>query len=158
APFRVFGELGLTRGLMVLAWFAGWAIPRVLLRSVAAVDFHSLAPITFGPYVAKFKWVSRQDPRPVPAPGASWRNYLRAELHVRLGVGQLRYDFMAQFYRDPLKTPIDGALPWDEQDAPFVKLAELVIAPCDLDDEPAAADEAFLSGLSFSPWHGLAEH
>lgn len=158
APFKVLRELGVVRGLKVFGWFAAWAVPRIALRSVAVVDFHSLAPITLGPYAVKFKWVSKQDPRPVPAPGASWRNHLRAELHARLRVGGLRYDFMAQFYRDPRSTPIEGALAWDERAAPFVKLGELTIPRCDLEGDAATADERYLAGLSFSPWHGLAEH
>jgi hypothetical protein len=158
APFKVFSELGLSRGLTVLGWFAAWAPARITLRSVAAVDFHSLAPIALGPYAVKFKWVSRQDPRPVPSPGASWRNYLRAELQARLRTQDLHYDFLAQFYRDPERTPLDGALAWRDADAPFVKLAELTIPRCDLESDQAKTDERHLESLSFNPWHGLAEH
>ena len=158
APFVILHKLGLAHGLQVIGWTVAWSLPRIVLKSAVVLDFHSLTPITLGPYAVKFKWVSRQDKRPLPTPGASWLNYLRAELHARLRAGDLRYDFMAQFYRDPLKTPIDGALAWGEQDAPFVKLGELTIARCDLDGEQARADERHLTGLSFNPWHGLVAH
>ncbi len=158
APFAILRQLGLAHGLQVIGWAVAWSLPRIFLKSVAVIDFYSLAPITLGPYAAKFKWVSRQDRRPLPTPGASWRNALRAELHARLKAGDLRYDFMAQFYRDPIKTPIDGAPLWSERDAPFVKLGELTIPRCDLDSEQAKADERHLAALSFNPWHGLTEH
>lgn len=157
APFQVFSELGLARGLEVLGWFAAWALPRVALNSVAGVDFHSLAPIALGPYAVKFKWAARQGGPPASADGG-WRNPLRAELAARLRGGELRWDFLAQFWRDPTTTPLDGARAWREADAPFVKLAELTIGSCDLASEAAAADERRLETLSFSPWHGLAEH
>ena len=158
APFVVVSRLGLAHGLQVIGWAIAWSLPRIFLKSAVVIDFYSLAPITLGPYAIKFKWVSRQDKQPLPTPGASWRNHLRAELHARLRAGDLRYDFMAQFYRDPAKTPIDGAPLWSEQDAPFVKLGELTVARCDLDSEQANADERHLAGLSFNPWHGLTEH
>ena len=154
--FQVLGRLGLADGMRVIAWGLGWGLKRPFLRSALSLDFHGLAPITLGPHAVKFKWASRQGPARAPA----WfrRNHLREDLHARLRAGDLRYDFLVQFYVDERRTPIDGAYAWREDDAPFVKLAELIVPRCDPDGDQARADELHLDGMTFNPWHALPAH
>lgn len=71
----------------------------------------------------------------------------------------MRFDFIAQFYVDENITPIEnGAYEWNEPNAPYVKLAELVIKQRDLDSYQARLDERHIDSLSFNPWHGIEEH
>ena len=158
APVKLVQSLGLVQTLRVLGWALGWTPRRLLTRSVTTEDFYSTVPITIGPHAVKFKWQSRQLPTATKLLGASWWNYLRDDLRQRLSAGELRFDFMVQFYVDPVKTPIDGAYAWKPEDAPFVKLAELAIPRCDIDSYEAKREERHLNGLSFNPWHAIAEH
>jgi hypothetical protein len=141
-----------------MVWALCWAPRRLLLPSVTTEDFYSTVPITIGPHAVKFKWQSRQSPDTKRPPGATWCNYLRDDLRHRLAEGDLRFDFMVQFYVDPIKTPIDGAYAWKPEHAPFVKLAELVIPRCDIEAAEAKREERHLNGASFNPWHAIAEH
>jgi hypothetical protein len=158
APIKLVQGLGLAQALRVVRWTLGWTPRRLLLRSVTTEDFHSAVPITIGPHAVKFKWQSLQLAAAKRPPGASWCNYLRDDLRQRLAEGDLRFDFMVQFYVDPVKTPIDGAYAWQPDDAPFVKLAELTIPRCDIGSSDAKREERHLNGLSFNPWHAVAEH
>ncbi len=153
APFRLIGGLGLRKALRVIGWTLGWTPRRLFLRSAATEDFHGIAPISIGETPIKFAWISRQRRGPR---GRGWRNYLRDDLRQRLGQGDLAFEFVVQFHVDPATTPIDSGFPWKGQ--PWVKLAELVIPRCDLDAEESTARENQLNGLSFNPWHALAEH
>ena len=45
-------------------------------------------------------------------------------------------------------------MPWEEKDAPFVKVARLRIPCCELDD--GLRDK--VNRLSFTPWHATDEH
>jgi hypothetical protein len=158
APVKLVQGLGLAQTLRVVGWTLGWTPRRLLLRSVTTEDFHGIVPITIGPHAVKFKWQSRQRPLATRPRGASWCNYLRDDLRQRLADGDLHFDFLVQFYVDPVKTPIDGAYAWNSADAPFVKLAELTIPRCDIDSSEAKREEYDLNGLSFNPWHAIAEH
>jgi hypothetical protein len=156
APLVLVRGLGLARTLTVMLWTLRWTPRRLLLRSVTTEDFYSEVPITLGPHAVKFKWRSRQ--QPAAARGGSWRNWFRDELRQRLAGGDLRYDFLVQFYVDPVKTPIDGAAEWKPADAPLVKLAELLVSRRDLDAAETRREESYLDGVSFTPWHAIAEH
>ena len=157
APLQLIDGLGIAHALKVMAWTLGWTPRRLRLRSVATEDYFSVTPICIGPHAVKFKWQSRQAALP-PRRSDSWRNYLRDDLRRRLAAGDLRFDFLAQFYADAARTPIDGAAAWPEPAAPFLRLAELRIPACDLDSEQARHDERMVNGLSFNPWHAIAAH
>jgi hypothetical protein len=154
APFKLVQGLGFSHAMTVVLWALKWSLRRIPLRSVTTEDFYGGAPIAIGPHAVKFKWQSHQKKLPRP-PGASWLNYLRDDLRRRLLDGDLRFDFLVQFYADPVTTPLDGAYAWD---TPFVKLAELTIPSCDIDSHEAKAEEHRLRDLSFNPWHAIAEH
>src|SRR5208282_4206657 len=150
--------LGLASALRVMLWTLRWTPHRLLLRSATTENFYSEVPITIGPLAAKFKWQSRQQTSAARTRGASFRNYFRDEVRQRLAEADLRYDFLAQCYVDPMRTPIDGAAEWKPGDAPFVKLAELTIARRDLDAPETKREENWLNSVSFNPWHAIAEH
>jgi Dyp-type peroxidase family len=158
APVVLVRGLGLAQALRVMLWTLRWTPRRLLLRSVATEDFYSDVPITIGPHAVKFKLQSRQPTTVATTRNASWRNYLRDDLRQRLAEADLRYDFMVQFYVDPVKTPIDGAAEWKPVDAPFVKLAELTIHRRDIDSTETKREESYLAGVAFNPWHAIAEH
>jgi deferrochelatase/peroxidase EfeB len=157
APVKLVQGVGLVHALSVVSWALRRSVRRMLVNSVTTEDYYSEAPITIGPHAVKFKWQSCQTSGRRP-PGASWRNYLRDDLRRRLASGDLRFDFMVQFYADPIRTSIDGAYAWDTADAPFVKLAELTIPQCDMDGLDAKQDEQLLRDMTFNPWHAIAEH
>jgi hypothetical protein len=157
APFKLIQGLGVTQALRVMLWTLAWTPRRLLLRSVATEDFYSAVPITIGPHAVKFKWRAR--PQAATNVGhRSWSNYFRDDLRQRLADGDLHFDLLVQFYLDPVRTPIDGAYPWKVQDAPFVKLAELTVSRRDVDSEEAKREERHINGVSFNPWHAIAEH
>jgi len=156
APFKMARRLGVARAMQSLLWTLHWLPRRLLLRSIAEEGFHSLTPMTIGPHAVKFMWCPRSPATEAPR---SWhRNHLRDELKQRLTRGAIRYDFLVQFYADDHKTPIDGTFAWRPEDAPWVKLAELIIPPCDLDAAQSRRTEAWLDSVSFNPWHAIAEH
>jgi len=126
-------------------------------RSLALESYWSNVPIRLGPYAVKFKW---QPAQPTMRAGRApfSRNYLRDELNGRLKQNDITFDFMVQFYVDARKTPIDGAFGWKPANAPFVKLAELVIRRRDLDSEQAKQEDRYVDSLSFNPWHELDAH
>jgi len=66
------------------------------------------------------------------------------------------FDFLVQLYVDDEKPPIEDPMyAWQEQDAPFIKLATIKIPAQKFDfEERKRLDE----GLSFTPWHTLPEH
>ena len=62
-------------------------------------------------------------------------NFLRDELADRLRKADLVLDFLVQFYVDDVRTPIeDTSVPWRPEDTPLLKVAQLRIPRCDLDD------------------------
>jgi hypothetical protein len=140
-----------------------WRIMKALIstvilsrvRSMATEQFSSTAPIKFGPYAVKFTV------RPAAGTDATTRfrwakNFLRDELADRLRKADLVFDFLLQFYVDDTRTPIeDTSIAWD---APLLKVAELRIAKCDLDQPQAKALSEAVNRLSFSPWHATEDH
>jgi hypothetical protein len=109
----------------------------------ATSQFHSCAPIAWGPYAAHVHLV------PV---GAS-RNLLAArdwgaDVRERIAKGPLHWLVQAQFYIDPGLTPIeDGRKPWR---GPKLTVGRLVA--------DGLADAAQVEADHFDPWMALAEH
>ena len=68
-------------------------------------------------------------------------------------------DFLLQFYVDEARTPIeDTSIPWKPDNAPLVKVAQVRIPRCDLDDPAAHALSQAVDQLSLSPWHATEDH
>jgi hypothetical protein len=153
--WRALGRREATRILIAL-------IRTVLLskvRSMATEHFSSTAPIKYGPYAVKFTV------RPAEGTAAttgrfSWgTNFLRKELTDRLRKADLILDFLVQFYADVEHTPIeDTSVPWNPQDVPPLKVAQLRILRCDLDNPETSELSARIDKFSFSPWHATEDH
>jgi len=149
APFKVLFGLGLVKTFKLLRWALGWLPRRLFLRSAFDQSYCGVAPISIGSTPVKFLW------RPVPGKPASRQtgdDRLRKDIAERLELGEVRYDFLVQFFQDEQRTPLDGGWAWS--DAPWVRVAELVVLPGALD----MALEAKVDGLAFNPWHGLEAH
>jgi hypothetical protein len=138
------------------------AIDRTVLhsdvRSMATEEFSGTAPVKFGPYAVKFtvrpaqKTAATTD-RPLT------NDFLREELADRLCKADLMFDFLVQFYVDDVHTPIeDTSVPWRPEDAPLLKVAQLRIPRCDLDDPESRKLSKKIDRLSFSPWHATEDH
>jgi hypothetical protein len=125
------------------------------VRSMVTEQFSSTAPIKLGPYAVKFTV------RPAAGTAATINrpltsNFLRDELADRLRKADLVLDFLVQFYVDDARTPIeDTSIAWD---APLVKVAQVRIPRCDLDDPDTRALSEKVDQLSFSPWHATEDH
>jgi hypothetical protein len=138
------------------------AIDRTVLhsdvRSMATEEFSGTAPIKFGRYAVKFTV------RPARKTAASTdrpltNDFLREELADRLRKADLMFDFLVQFYVDDVHTPIeDTSVPWQPEDAPLLKVAQLRIPRCDLDDPESRKLSKKIDRLSFSPWHATEDH
>ncbi len=109
----------------------------------ATAQFHSCAPVAWGPYAAHVHV------RPVGAGRnlLAWRDW-GADVRDRIARGPLRWDLQAQFYVNPKRTPIeDGRQVWR---APKLVVGNLVC------DSLADADE--VEADHFDPWSALVEH
>jgi len=128
------------------------------VRSMATEEFSGTAPIKFGPYAVKFTV------RPAQGTAATTDrrltdDFLREELADRLRKADLVLDFLVQFYVDDGRTPIeDTSVPWRPEDTPLLKVAQLRIPRCDLDDQRTREQSEKIDRLSFSPWHATEDH
>lgn len=128
------------------------------VRSVATEHYSGTAPIKLGPYAIKFTVQPAEGTEP-PSRLSRTDDFLREELADRLRKGDLRFDFVLQFYVDNVRTPIeDTSVLWKPEFAPFVKVAQLRIPSCDLDDPLIRARSDVIDQYAFSPWHTIEDH
>lgn len=157
----LFGKLRRSIGLwqatrIVIALIRTVVLSRV--RSMATEHYASTAPIKFGAYAAKFT-VQPAPRTPAPARRFLTADFLREELADRLRDEDLVMEFMAQFYVDDRRTPIEKtSVQWKERHARKVKVAELRIPRCDLNDPATHEQSEKIDRLSFSPWHATEDH
>jgi len=155
--FTLARTVGFLESLRIVLAFAR-TVPFSRVRSLVTEQFSSTAPLQLGPYAVKFTV------RPQEGTAAATRrprtdNFLRDELADRLRKGDLILDFLLQFYVNDTRTPIeDTSIRWKPAYAPFVKVAQVRIPCCELDDPDARALSAAVDQLSFSPWHATEEH
>jgi hypothetical protein len=127
--------------------------PMAMLKQAAAVarpfsgfatsDFHSCAPLAWGPYAAHVHVSAFSASRNLLA----WRDW-GADVRDRIARGPLRWHVQAQFYTDPKDTPIeDGRAPW--------RSAKETVAVLEAD---ALADADEVEADHFDPWAALADH
>lgn len=128
------------------------------VRSMATEHFSSTAPIKFGPYAVKFT-VRPAEGTAETTDRRLTHDFLREELADRLRKADLVLDFLVQFYVDNANTPIeDTSVPWRPENAPLLKVAQLRIPRCDLDDQRTRELSDKIDKLSFSPWHATEDH
>ncbi len=108
----------------------------------ATETFNTALPIAIGPYAGKVRLAPDN-------PGPPSRKDFEQDMRDRLAAGPLTYDMAVQFFVDEATTPIeDPTKVWPEAQAPFVKVARLVLETVFDGAEP----------LRFDPWGGLADH
>lgn len=79
-------------------------------------------------------------------------DYLHDVLASTLREREMCFEFRLQVRAGTAMSVEDSRTEWLEEDAPFVRVARLVIPTQTL------APEAFCEDLSFTPWHSLPEH
>jgi hypothetical protein len=133
-------------------------VPFSKVRSMVTEHYSSTAPIKLGPYAVKFTVRPAAGTEPT-ARRTLTENFLRDELASRLRKGDVVLDFLVQFYLDDARTPIeDTSVPWRPEVSPLVKVAQVRIPRCDLDDPEARKLSEAVDQLSFSPWHATEGH
>ena len=157
----LFGKLrrsiGLLQALRIMN-IIFWTIRLSRVRSMATEHFSSTAPIKFGPYAAKYT-VQPEKGTKAPAHRSLTADFLKDELADRLRDKALVFDFFVQFYTDDVHTPIeDTAVRWKNRHAPKLKVAQLRIPRCDLNDPQTHEQSEKIDRLSFSPWHATEDH
>lgn len=118
-------------------------------------DYWGVGAYALGDQAVKYRLrTSREASAELPA--SPNQDFLRERLVADLDEGGARFDFMVQLRTKPKRMPIeDATVRWDEDDAPFRKVAELHVGAQRFDvDERRALSER----MSFQPWHALAEH
>jgi hypothetical protein len=155
--FTLVRAVGIGEALRILKALVGTVLLSKV-RSMATEEFSSTAPIKLGPHAVKFTIRPAAGTEPT-APRPLTRDFLHEELADRLRKADLVLDFLVQFYVDEIRTPIeDTSIPWRTDDTPPVKVAQLRIPRCDLDDAHGRALSEAVDRLSFSPWHATEDH
>jgi hypothetical protein len=123
--------------------------------------YFSVTPFRYGEYIAKFR-LRPVSPSLTALTGSTIdtkdrRDAIRETVREEMaGIGG-EWAFDIQLQRDAEKQPIeDASVEWKEDEAPFVQVATLRMAPQDSwnEDRVRAVDE----GMRFSVWTGLAAH
>ena len=118
-------------------------------------DYWGVGAYALGEQAVKYKLRSSRE-RSAVMPEAPSQDFLRERLVADLEDGDVRFDFMVQLRTNPEQMPIeDASVRWDEEQAPFRKVAELHVASqrFDVDERRVMAER-----MSFQPWHAIAEH
>ena len=138
---HLVGKYGAVRGPLEMArQAADLARP---FSGYATSEFHSCAPVAWGPYAAHVHAIPLHAARDVLA----WRDW-GADIRGRVARGPLRWAVQAQFYTDPESTPIeDGRREWD---SPRLTVGFLELSHNE-DPDTVAHDH-------FDPWMALADH
>ena len=83
-------------------------------------------------------------------------NYLRSAMNQHLEQAQVCFDFMVQLQTNDNNMPIeDASVIWDEEEAPFQKVARINIQNQDFSSAAALAE---CEKTSFDPWQSLPQH
>ncbi|MBI3775014.1 MAG: hypothetical protein HY273_05580 [Gammaproteobacteria bacterium] len=89
-------------------------------------------------------------------PAVTGPDYLCEVMVKQIGSEDVYFEFLIQVQNDPVKMPVeDSVVDWDEEIAPFQRVALIRIPKQDISD-PVNLDIA--EQLSFTPWHALPEH
>jgi hypothetical protein len=122
-------------------------------KNLLGNDYHSTTPYLYGEGRAVKYLVRRQDNGKELAENEA---DLTAALKANLEQHGHVFDFMLQFQNDEDAMPIeDASVPWNEDDSPFVKVAEIEIPAQDISNEQR---QALAETISYTPWHSLPEH
>jgi hypothetical protein len=88
-------------------------------------------------------------------PGNPAPNFLRETMIKQLAAGEARFDFLVQPRTSPAMSLESSTVEWKEADAPFFKVATIIIP-----QQQFATPERdkFGENLSFTAWHALPQH
>lgn len=131
------------------------AIQNKKVDSPLNLQYFSMAPSLFN--TKAVKWSARPcgGVGPFQQPSAS-PNYLREAMSKTLSEASACYEFMVQVQTNPQDMPVeDPTVLWNEEDAPFRKIATLNIEKQSFE---SAEQMTYCENLSFTPWHAIAEH
>jgi len=133
----------------------------VPVPTLAEKQYWSALPTKYGAYAVRWSLRSRgpaESTRRAEAAPLTSTEHLRDDLVRRLQHGALEWDLMAQFFEDEARTPIeDASVEWREDDAPFVRLARLVLPEQDATSAEGLALAQTIEQLSFDPWHATED-
>jgi hypothetical protein len=155
--------VALTTNRLVFGWFllTHLSISLSLIASLKKhanlleLQYFSAVPYQFGSKAVKYS-AKPVFNRKSELPNRPSDNYLRERMQEHLAKEEASFDFMVQIQKDPYATPIEnGLLPWDEEVAPFLKVATVKIPRQNFDSPQQLVD---CDNLSFTPWHSLPEH
>ncbi len=123
------------------------------LSSPFQARYWSQTPFKLGPHATKFS----ANPISVPpvAPG-SGPDFLRDVALEQISEGDIYFEFLVQVQTDPVAMPVEDSLVvWDEEKAPFERVALVRIPKQDIDIEKS---REIAESLTFNPWHSLPDH
>ncbi len=93
---------------------------------------------------------------PGEEPDDADENFLRTVMQQQLAAGEACFDFVVQFQQDTGEMPVeDASVIWDEDDAPYQKVARLTINQQDFSSAGALQS---CERQRFNPWQSLEEH
>ena len=123
--------------------------------------FHTTTPFRHGGHVAKYSLApatpALQALKDQPVDLAGRPNGLREAAIAFLAEHGGEWEFRAQLWRDAEAMPIeDASVEWPEAASPHVAIARIRVWPQPAWSEARARQVD--DGLSFSPWHGIADH
>lgn len=123
--------------------------------------FHTTTPFRHGGHVARYSLAPATDAlralKDQPVDLAGRPNGLREAAIAFLAEHGGEWEFRAQLWRDAEAMPIeDASVEWPEAASPHVAIARIRVWPQPAWSEARARQVD--DGLSFSPWHGIADH
>ncbi len=140
----------------MLTTLGGQVIRSAGIKSLAMQDYWCRPPSKFGPFAVQFKLQHTTRTRLRPEP--SGPGLLREDLQRRLEKQPVVFDFKVQRFVDEETTPIeDASTEWNEEDSPFVGIAQLVVPQQDLGTAEAKSNDAQVDALNFNPWNNITD-
>lgn len=129
--------------------------------NILGETFFSQVPILFGPYMAKVS-VAPVSPELIALTDVSVDlkgkpNGLREAVTDFFAVNGAQWELRIQLCTDLKEMPIENAaVVWPEEQSAYIAVARIIVKPQVTWSEARAM--AVEDGMSFSPWHGVAEH
>ncbi|MBI3347226.1 MAG: catalase [Burkholderiales bacterium] len=144
--FRTFGLVGGVKQLKKLATTAGKPF-----TGFATEAFASTLPLSCGSAAVKVRLLPPTGLKPRADVNGDWAG----DLAAHAAAAPLKYRLQLQFFVDEARTPVeDASVEWPESVAPFVDVAELLLAA-------PSAEAGFIAQIEagvFDPWQSLAAH
>ena len=144
------------KAVRMLTILGGQVIRSAGIKSLAVQDYWGRPALKLGPFAVQFKLqhTTREKLKPEPSgPGL-----LREDLQQRLEKKPVVFDFKVQRFVDEETTPVeDASTEWNEEDSPFVGIAQLIIPQQDLSTKEAKANDAQVDALNFSVWNNITD-